>query len=139
MLRRTILLASACLAALASASLSWAQDATAEAALADVRKAVVASSGYDDGAVALKSGPHQIMVTLVNSKLLDAGRAARVNEAHRVASAVAKSIAGKTSFAGVDVIHIDYVRRAPGADHADTVDAMDFRKDPAGEFKYHVS
>jgi len=104
-----------------------------------IRKAVIASSGYDDEAVGLKSGPHQIEVTLINSKLLDASRTARINEAHRIASAVANSIAGKPRFASVDVIHLDYVKRAVGSSSTDTVDALDFRKDPAGEFRFHIS
>jgi hypothetical protein len=139
MLRRTILAAVPCLAMMLLRPRAWAQETTAEAELAQIRKAVIASSGYDDEAVDLKSGPHQIEVMLINSKLLNESRTARINEAHRIAAAVANSIAGKPRFASVDVIHLDYVKRPAGSASTDTVDALDFRKNPAGEFKFHLS
>jgi hypothetical protein len=139
MLRRTILAAVPCLAMMLLRPHARAQEMAAEAELAQIRKAVIASSGYDDEAVGVKSGPHQIEVMLINSKLLTASRTARINEAHRIAAAVANSIAGKPRFANVDVIHLDYVKQPATSASPDTVDALDFRKDRAGQFKFHVS
>jgi hypothetical protein len=137
MLRRTVLAGSVCLALLHAASLARAQGA-APPALAQMRKAVLAASGYADEAVELVAAPHLIAVTIINSRLLAATRAARLNEAHRIAGAVVRSAKDKAEFADVEVVHIDYVRRKGGG-HADTIDAFDFRKDPTGTFTFHVS
>ncbi|HYM01296.1 MAG TPA: hypothetical protein VET85_00035 [Stellaceae bacterium] len=143
MTRRALLLTGMCLGILPALGVVWAQEKTvgtpSASSLAEIKKAVVAASGYDDEAVELKAGPHQIEVAVANGKLLDASRAARVNEANRIVGAVAKAIAGKPEFASVDAVHIDYIRRNIASGHVDLVDAIDFRKDPSGDFKYHIS
>ncbi len=43
------------------------------------------------------------------------------------------------AFAAVLGIHIDYIGRGADGTHTDIVDAIDFRKGPAGSFEHHTT
>jgi hypothetical protein len=102
-----------------------------------VKTEVLAATGYDDNMVELTATKVQFVVTIVNSKLNGGTAMERENEANRIASTIAHSIADEPEFKGIQAIHVDYVKRE-GA-HMDTLDSMDFRKDPDGNFRHHIT
>lgn len=107
--------------------------------LPKIRERILAATGYDETSVELKPGPHLMVVTVVNSKLLSGGGAARVDEATVIASAVTQAIAADPAFADVNSLHVDYVRRDNEGKDTRKVHDIEFRKDPYGKFKHHVS
>lgn len=109
------------------------------ASLPEVKKVILAATGYDAAAVDLAATNIDFVVTLVNSKLASGSDAARENEASKIASAIADAISGKEEFKGILALHIDYVTRDADGSHTRTVDKIDFRKDPQGRFLHHVS
>jgi hypothetical protein len=82
-----------------------------EGAIPDLQKAGATAAGYKNSSIEVKSTAHQITITVVNSKLNGKMTTDRNAEASTIASAVAKAIAGKSEFAAVVMIHVDYVRR----------------------------
>jgi hypothetical protein len=52
---------------------------------------------------------------------------------------IARTIAEKPEFKGIQAIHIDYVKREAGSGHTQTVDGIDFRRDPDGIFRHHIT
>jgi len=110
------------------------QDIAAEPELvAEVMKA----TGHAADAIQVTAGPYQLVVTLLNSKLVSPS--AREAEAMKIAAAISQAITVNPRFKMVQAFHIDYV--AVTADHAGAhiVDAIDFRKDPKGSFIHHKS
>ena len=61
----------------------------------EVKKAILAVTGYDAAAVDLAATNIDFVVTLVNSKLASGSNAARENEASKIASVIADAISGK--------------------------------------------
>lgn len=107
--------------------------------LKEVKDAVLAATGYGGQAVELTATKVQFVITLVNSKLVGRPAADRENEARRIASVVAGKIADKPEFQGIQAIHVDYVMRDAGRGHTRTIDGIDFRKDPKGNFQHHIT
>ncbi len=146
-MRRRTLFAGAAAFALCQTTAAWPQDDKSyetklqhqARSLPAIRDEILAATGYDERAIELKPGPHQLVITVVNSKLLSGSAAARVDEATAISSAVTQAIAHRPEFDDVEVLHIDYVRRDKAAAGVQTVQAIDFRKDPQGKFRYHVS
>jgi hypothetical protein len=142
---RRALFAGAAALAFSRAAAAWCQDDKSyetklqnqAKALPAIRDAIAAATGYDEGSIEVKPGHHQLFVTVVNSKLTGDAPAARIKEAAAISSAVAKAIAARPEFDDVEALHVGYVRRENGT--AQTVQAIDFRKDPDGSFRHHVS
>jgi hypothetical protein len=104
-----------------------------------IKNDVLAATGYDDRTVELTATEVQLVVTIVNSKLISRPAVERENEANRIVARIARSIADKPEFKGIQAIHIDYVKREAGSDHTETVDGIDFRKDSDGNFRHHIT
>ena len=80
----------------------------------------------------------QYMVKLfVNSKLNDGATAERTAEASTIASACAKAIAGRSEFATIVIIHVDYVKRLGNT--STVIQGIDFNKAPDGAFRLHLT
>ena len=100
---------------------------------------MVDATGYDAAAIELTATKVQFVVTIVNSKLIGGPSYQRENEARRIATTIARNVADKPEFRAIQAIHIDYVRRESGSGHTETIDGIDFRKDPQGNFQHHVT
>jgi hypothetical protein len=107
--------------------------------LKEVKEAVLVATGYGGQAVELAATKVQFVITLVNSKLVGRPAAERETEASRIASVIASKIADKPEFEGIQAIHVDYVTRVAGRGHTRTIDGIDFRKDPKGNFQHHIT
>jgi hypothetical protein len=103
----------------------------------DLKKAAVIATGYESSGIDVSSTAHRIVITVTDSKLLQATSMEREREASKIASAIAKTIAGKTPFDQVMLIRVDYVTRQGG--QSKVVNSIDFAKDPKGVFRHHVS
>ncbi|MEQ1593730.1 MAG: hypothetical protein ABL985_01385 [Casimicrobium sp.] len=99
--------------------------------------AVLKATGYESRSVHVSVGRYQIVVSLVNSAL--STPMSRQTEAVKIAVALGEVLVAKPEFKSVQAFHIDYV--AETSNHADThlVDAIDFRRDPSGNFVFHKS
>jgi hypothetical protein len=145
MFQQSLFMASVALVVIGTAPLGWAQGQSVElqpgkqltAYLPDIKKAVVAATGAESASVELTTTANRIVVTLINSSLMDASSMAREHEASKIASTVAKAIAPQPEFKSIQVIHVDYVKKDGSKSH--TVDSIDFRKDPDGNFRHHIS
>ena len=87
--------------------------------------------------MALAATNVQFVVTITNSHLTS--QTERENEANRIVATIVRSIAEKPELKGIQAIHIDYVKRDPGSEHTETVDGIDFRRDPDGNFRHHIT
>lgn len=104
-----------------------------------VKTDVLAATGYDDGTLELTATKVQFTVTILNSKFVGGTAAERENEANRIVMTIAHSIADKPEFKSVQVIHVDYVKRETSSGHTEAVDGIDFRRDPDGNFRHHIT
>jgi flagellar biosynthesis/type III secretory pathway protein FliH len=126
-----------------SAAPAWGADVASDAAQAkrqatvipDLQKAAANAAGYKTSEVQVNSTAHQVTIKVVDSKLNGAGAADRNAEASKIASAVAKAIAGKPDFAQVMTIHVDYLKQAGNS--TAVVQGIDFNKTPDGAFTLH--
>src|SRR5271157_1168065 len=64
----------------------------------DIQKTIVAMTGYKTVAVELTTTAYQLVVTVVNSKLVSAQSTARESEASAIVSDISKAIASKPEF-----------------------------------------
>ena len=110
-----------------------------EMSLNAVKSAVLAATGYEGEVVELTATKVQFAVTIVNSKLISRPAAERENEAMRIASTIASTIADKSEFKGIQAIHVDYVKQEADSGHTQTIDGIDFRRDPQGNFQRHIT
>ena len=104
----------------------------------DIQKAIVAMTGYETPAVELTTTGHQLVATLVNSKL-SAQSTARKSEASTIVSGITQAFASKPEFRTVSSIRIDYVSRRAKDDHSHIEDSIEFRRGMDGTFRHHVS
>ena len=109
------------------------------ATLDEVKVAVLATTGYDRKSVEIAATKVQFVVTVVNSPLADQRSADRNMEASRIASAISRTISAKADFKSIQAIHVDYVKRTADGRSTKKVDAIDFRKDPQGNFQHHIT
>ena len=105
----------------------------------EVKQAILTATGYDPAAVELTATNVQFVVTVVNSKLVLGPAFKRDSEASRITAAIADVIAGMPEFRGIQAIHIDYVSRKPDGSAGRIIDGIDFRKDPQGNFRHHIT
>jgi hypothetical protein len=110
------------------------------APLNEVKRAILAKTGYDAKSVELQTTSASIIVTVVNSRLADLTEPApRENEAIVIVRAIADSIADRPEFKAIQAIHIDYVKRQSGDARSEIVDGIDFIKNQRGIFVHHVT
>ena len=107
------------------------------AVLPTLQEAAAAATGYKKTSIEVKSTAHQITITVVNSELNDAAKAKRTAEASTIASTCAKVISGKSEFAAVVIVHVDYVKRLGNS--STVIDGIDFNKAPDGAFRLHIT
>ena len=111
----------------------------AMAVLPAVKRTIVDVTRYAEADLTLKFQANQFFVTVINSALNKSPSLQREGEASKMVTAIVRAIAGKPEFQSVLGIHIDYVARSADGSHTDVVDAIDFRKDPAGRFVHHTT
>lgn len=135
-------IASAFLAAVLAASSTlpaWSADATTDKAqvkqqasqLPALAKAAARAAGVKE--VAVRSAAHQLTVTVTDSPL--AGALEREAQASRIAAAIEAGIEKKPAFTQINVIHVDYVKRA--GQGSSPVQGFDFFQTPTGAFVLH--
>jgi hypothetical protein len=105
----------------------------------DIQQAIVAITGYDSRGVELTTTGHQLVVTLFNSKLLDAQSSVRETEASKIVEGVTKVVAPRPEFKTVSSIRIDYVKCQAEDDHSHLEDSIEFRRAADGTFRHHIS
>lgn len=103
----------------------------------DLVAEVAKATAYPASEVQVTAGAYQLVVTLLNSKL--ASPSDRQEEAAKIAAAISKAIASKPQFKLVQAFHIDYINLTADRFGAHMVDAIDFRKNPAGSFVHNKS
>jgi len=134
-----------CLAMMASSGQAWSANTAAEdeqvkqqmLAIPSLQQSVAKAGGYDPKNIDITSSPHQVTITVINSKLNDGADTNRKTEAGKMVSTLSQAVAGKAPFAQVMVIHVEYVKRTGNSDKA--IDRFDFNKSPAGIFVAHTS
>jgi hypothetical protein len=102
-----------------------------------LQEAAAAAAGHKKSSIEVKSTAHQITIAVVNSKLNDGATTERAAEASTIASACAKAIAGRSEFAAIVIIHVDYVKRL--GNNSTVIQGIDFNKAPDGGFRLHLS
>ena len=107
------------------------------ALIPSLQQAAAGAGGYDSSSIKVKSTAHQVTIAVINSKLNSASAADRNAEASAIASAIGKAIDGKSEFAAVVTVHIDYV--AGSGSTAKIVQGLVFNKSSDGTFKPHQS
>jgi hypothetical protein len=133
------------LAMIASSGPVWSANTAAETeqvkqqmiAIPGLQQEVAKATGNDAKNIDITSSPHQVTITVVNSKLNEGVDANRRAEASTMVSTFARAVAEKAPFAQVMVIHVDYVKRTGNSDKA--IQRYDFNKSPAGIFVAHSS
>lgn len=121
----------------------WSADAVTDAAkverqsvsLADLQKAAAQVGNYDLKSIEVDSKAHQILITVIDSKLNSASVSDREVEASKIASAIASVITDKAEFSQVAVIHVDYARIQDQLEKI--VQGFDFYKGDTGNFSLH--
>jgi hypothetical protein len=117
---------------------SDSQQVKRQAALTpSLRQAAAGAGGYDSSSIKVKSTAHQVTIEVTNGKLNSASAADRNAEASAIASAIGKAIGGKSEFAAVVTVHIDYVHGSGSTEKI--VQALVFNKSSDGTFKPHQS
>jgi hypothetical protein len=106
-------------------------------AIPGIQREVANATGNNAKMIDITSTPHQVTITVINSKLNEALNVDRQAEASTMASTFARAVSGKAPFAQVMVIHVDYVKRTGDQDKA--IQRFDFHKSPAGMFVFHSS
>ena len=133
------------LAIVSTPVLVWGADSASDterakrqaAAFPTLQESAAAAAGYKKTSIEVKSTAHQVTIAVVNSKLNDGSTTERTAEASTIASACAKAIAGKSEFAAVVIIHVDYVKRVGNS--STVIEGIDFNKAPDGSFKLHLT
>jgi ABC-type Na+ efflux pump permease subunit len=125
--------------------LAWAADSASDterakrqvAAIPTLQESAAAAAGYKTTSIEVKSTAHQVTIAVVNSKLNDGSTTERTAEASTIASGCAKAIGGKSEFAAVVIIHVDYVKRV--GNNSTVIEGIVFNKAPDGSFKLHLT
>ena len=102
-----------------------------------LQEAAASATGYKKTSIEVRSTAHQITIAVVNSRLNEGSTTERTAEASTIASACAKTIAGKSEFAAVVIIHVDYVKCLGNG--STVVEGIDFNKAPDGSLKLHLT
>jgi hypothetical protein len=105
----------------------------------EIRLAVVRNVGSQDQGVELSRTGNVIVVSRVNSNMNGAPHQLIANEAVSVAAVVSKAIADNVEFKDIHTIRVRYLDRSGSPSKDKTVDSVEFRKAPNGEFEIHVS
>ena len=133
------------LALLNSPTNAWGADAVSDSAqvkrqaalIPGLQQAAAGVGGYDQSSIKVKPTAHQVTIDVINSKLNIASSADRIAEASAIASAIGKAMDGKSEFAAVMTIHVDYVTGSGSTPKI--VQGLVFNKSSDGTFKPHQS
>jgi hypothetical protein len=143
MLRRTLLLAtvSGLIAMEAQPLVGHGQSPPTEgqASIRSIKQAIASVTGYNAESIELTATSQQLVVTIVNSKLIAESGRVRESEAARIVEATVREMTSKSELKNVQAIHIDYVSREADGSHSRTIDAIDFRRTPQGAFEHHIT
>lgn len=121
----------------------WSADAVIDAAnverqsasLTALQKAAAQVGNYDLKSIKVDSKAHQILITVIDSKLNNASVSDRELEASKIAFAIARAVTDKTEFSQVSVIHVDYARIQDQLEKI--VQGFDFYRSDTGTFSLH--
>lgn len=129
---------------IATSPLTWAKEETLQqdqvtqeksTSLAEIKKTVMTATGYDSVSLDLTGNNNQLTVTLVNSQ--KATLSAREEDALKIVSTITAAIASKPEFKALQTLHINYMTRTSIQTKARLIDAIDFIKNPQGNFIHH--
>ena len=104
-----------------------------------IKKEILDSTKYGEAALDVIIKDSQFVVTITNSKLNKASARQRETEASIIVSSITKAIYSRPEFGSIIGIHVDYIAKDPASGHVDTIDGIDFRKDPSGNFVHHMT
>ena len=121
----------------------WSADAVTDAArverqsasLAALQQAAAQVGNYDLKSIKVDSKAHQILITVIDSKLNSASVSDREVEASKITTAIASAITDKPEFSQIAVIHVDYVKTQDQLEKI--VQGFDFYKSNTGTFSLH--
>ena len=118
-----------------AASIAQNQDVVIE----ELRAAIRAAGSYPDGSVKVVATNIQLTVTIADPARIPATGPHRELQARRIVSAISRVIARRAQLKGLQAIHIDYVGRSSEGGSTRIIDAIDFRKNPQGHFRHHIT
>lgn len=105
------------------------------ASLEALQQAAAQVGNYDLANIKVDTKAHQILITVVDSKLNSSAADAREVDASKIVFAIASAIADKAEFSQVAVIHVDYVVLHDQLEKI--VQGFDFYKGNTGIFSLH--
>ena len=135
---------SSCVAALMCAALpvlsaDTASDATQvklqSASFPKLLSLSAAAAGYKTKDLEIKTTPHLITLTVINSQLNAKLTAERETEAIKMVTAMENALLDKPEFAMVAAIHVDYIERK--GKKSKVIQGIDFLQTPARTFILH--
>ena len=109
------------------------------AAVEDIRLAVVKNVGSQDKEVEVLRTGNVLTISRVNSNMNDAPHQLVNNEATSIASVVSKAIVDKPEFKGIHTIRVQYLDRSGSPVKNKIVDLVEFRKGKNGVFELHLT
>ena len=104
-----------------------------------IRTAIIQAIGADERSVEVSITHNVFRVSRVNSSLNQTTHGARDGEASRIATLVAKMIAGNTAYKNIHTIRVLYVAKLKPGGYEKVIDTADFRRDPSGVFQFHTT
>lgn len=104
-----------------------------------LKKAILASTSYGEADIDLVIKDNQFVVTVINSRLNKASSNARISEASGIVAVITNANSSMPEFGIIMGVHLNYIARVSGSSHSNTIDGIDFRKDPSGNFIHHES
>lgn len=121
----------------------WSADPVTDAAkverqsasLEALQQAAARAGNYDVANIKVDSKAHQILITVIDSKLNNAAADTREVDASKISSAIASAITDKPEFSQIAVIHVDYVELHDQLEKI--VQGFDFYKGNTGIFSLH--
>jgi hypothetical protein len=121
----------------------WSADAVTDAAkverqsasLTALQKAAAQVGNYDLKSIKVNSKAHQILITVIDSKLNSTSVSDREVEASKITAAIASAITDKAEFSQIAVIHVEYAKKQDQLEKI--VQGFDFYKSNTGTFSLH--
>ena len=109
------------------------------AAVEDIRLAVVKNLGSQDKEVEVSRTGNVLTIMRVNSNMNGAPHQLVSNEATSIASVVSKAIGDKPEFKGIHTIRVQYLNRSGPPVKNKVIDLVEFRKGKNGVFELHLT
>ncbi len=104
-----------------------------------IRTAIIQAIGANGRSVEVSITLNVFRVSRVNSNLNQTTHSARDGEASRIATLVAKMIAGNKSYKNIHTIRVLYVAKLRPGGYEKVIDTADFRRDSSGVFQFHTT